>query len=116
MTRAGLNLGSWGDRADGYGQGAYEVWTIALENAYGQFIGWSDLIDGGSPADVWDHITAEPASTEDADQYTNEQLVNNIQNAFNSGQKVVLGTRDLPEFWGQNPNSGDTIPNYERRQ
>jgi hypothetical protein len=85
-----------GDRADGYGQGAYEVWTIALEKAYGQFIGWSDLIDGGTAADVWDHITGEPANTDDADEYTNEELVNMIRSAFDSGQKVALGTRDLP--------------------
>jgi len=84
------------DRADGDSQGAYEVWTIALEKAYGQFIGRSDLVDGGSPANVWDHITGEPANTEHADQYTNEQLVTMIQSAFTSGQKVVLGTRDLP--------------------
>jgi len=75
--------------------GVYEVWTIMLEKAYGQFIGCNNLCNGGHADQVWEHILNTDAARHDTDANTNQQLEDIVRNASAANKMMVIGTRDL---------------------
>jgi hypothetical protein len=86
------NLSQPGD-ANRYGKG--EIWAQIIEKAYAKYKGGYDKINGGNPAEFLEAVTGRPSTQYLAGMIDLTYPFQQLQNDFNSGKSIVLGTNDV---------------------
>jgi hypothetical protein len=75
-------------------KGVGEIWPQIIEKAYAKYKGGYDKINGGNPAEFLEALTGRPSNQVPGFMTGMMYPFQQMENDFNSGKSVVLGTYD----------------------